>query len=59
MSNINYLNGVFNIAQTRAIEKYVADFVASVLKSYEAGPIEVKVAPKAAKVVKEPDTTAE
>jgi hypothetical protein len=45
----NFLNGSFNAQQVKAIEKYVAGFVADVLKSYEAGPIEnakeAKVAP--------------
>lgn len=36
----NFLNGSFNAQQVKAIEKYVAGFVADVLKSYEAGPIE-------------------
>lgn len=38
----NFLNGSFNAQQVKAIEKYVASFVADVLKSYEAGPIEGK-----------------
>lgn len=36
----NYLNNAFTPAQARAIEKFVASFVADVLKDYEAGPVE-------------------
>jgi hypothetical protein len=54
--SVNQLNGAFNAAQARAIEKYVAQFVADVLKSYEAGPIEngkaVRVEAKPAKAAK-------
>ena len=44
MSQPNYLNSVFNPGQARAIEKFVASFLADVLKSYEAGAIEAKPA---------------
>lgn len=36
----NFLNNAFTPAQARAIEKFVASFVADVLKDYEAGPVE-------------------
>jgi hypothetical protein len=60
----NFLNGSFNAQQVKAIEKYVAAFVADVLKSYEAGPIEGKpgkaqVEAKPAKVAKVVDVMIE
>lgn len=36
---MNHLNGSFNAQQARAIEKYVADFVAVVLKNAGEGHI--------------------
>lgn len=48
----NFLNGSFNAQQVKAIEKYVASFVADVLKSYEAGPIEGKPGKAEAKPAK-------
>jgi hypothetical protein len=38
--SVNHLNGAFNAQQARAIEKYVADFVAVVLKNAGEGNIE-------------------
>lgn len=52
MSQPNYLNNAFSPQQAKAIEKYVASFVADVLKSYEAGVVEAPkpvVAPKKSK----------
>jgi hypothetical protein len=52
----NFLNGSFNAQQVKAIEKYVASFVADVLMSYEAGAIEgnkpKKIEPKPVKAAK-------
>lgn len=37
--SVNHLNGSFNAQQVKAIEKYVADFVAVVLKNAGEGHI--------------------
>jgi hypothetical protein len=54
----NFLNGSFNAQQVKAIEKYVASFVADVLKSYEAGPIEGKPGKAETKVEAKPAKAA-
>lgn len=55
---MNLLNGSFNAQQVRAIEKYVADFVASVLKNAGEGNIEPGVY-KASTAKAKPDPKAE
>lgn len=47
----NPLNAVFTAPQVKAIERYTAEFLANVLKTYEVGSIEAKPEPKAKKAV--------